>query len=84
MHSLLYLPTNLKHGQKMPPLDGNRLKTLQDQFKQVGIVIIDEKSMVGQKMFYMINERLKEARPETQDKPFGGVSIVLQATFSSH
>ena len=76
LHSLLYLP-KLEGGRKMPPLDASRLKSLQDKFRSVAVLIIDEKSMIGQKMFYMISERLKEARPKTQDQPFGGVSIVI-------
>ena len=77
LHSLLYLPTNLTQNQKMPPLDSIKLKALQERFKSVGLLIIDEKSMIGQKAFYMLNERLKEARPHSQDQVFGGVSVVL-------
>ena len=77
LHSLLYLPTKLKKNQRMPRLDGSRLKSLQERFKNVGLLVIDEKSMIGQKTFWMISERLKEARPASQDKPFGGVSVAL-------
>ena len=76
LHSLLYLPV-LKQNQKMPQLQGSNLKSLQDRFKNVALLVVDEKSMIGQKTFYMISERLKEARPQTQDLPFGGVSIIL-------
>ena len=81
LHSLLYLPTNLKKNQPLRPLDASRLKGLQEKFNNVAVLVIDEKSMIGQKTFWMISERLKEARPQAQDQPFGGVSVVLLGDF---
>ena len=49
--------------------------------KNVAVLVIDEKSMLGQKTLWMISQRLKEARPEAQDQPFGGVSVVLLGDF---
>ena len=76
IHSLLYLPVNLRQNQTMPALDASRLKTIQDRFKDVSLLVIDEKSMIGQKTFFMISERLKECRPQSQHLPFGGVSLM--------
>lgn len=45
--------------------------------KHVGLLIIDEKSMIGQKIFYYVHKRLQEVFPEQADKPFGGMSIFL-------
>ena len=81
LHSLLHLPTNLKKDKPLQPLDANRLKGLQEKFQRVAVLIVDEKSMIGQKTFWMMSERLKEARPQTQDQPFGGVSLVLLGDF---
>ena len=74
MHALLYLPIG---KAKLEPLGGERLMELQRKFEHVGILMVDEKSMMGQEMFWMISERLMQARPEHQDKPFGNLSVVL-------
>ena len=74
LHSLLYLPV----GQtKLEKLQGDRLKDLQLRFKEVGILVIDEKSMIGQNIFYNVSERLKQARPHACDQPFEGLSVIL-------
>jgi ATP-dependent DNA helicase PIF1 len=39
--------------------------------------MIDEKSMIGQKTLFYIHKRLQEAKPDRDDEPFGGMSIVL-------
>jgi hypothetical protein len=74
LHSLLYLPLG---SGKLEPLAGERLMELQRKFENVGLLVIDEKSMMGQEMFWMIGERLKQARPQQQDHEFGNLSIVL-------
>jgi hypothetical protein len=71
LHSLLYLPLC---NSKLEPLVGKRLLDLQRKFQNVGVLIIDEKSMVGQEM---VSERLKQARPQMHAEPFGNISIVL-------
>ena len=52
LHSLLHLPVNLKKGQPLRPLDTSRLKGLQDKMKNVAVLVIDEKSMLGQKTLW--------------------------------
>ena len=74
LHSLLCLPIGTA---KLEPLGGERLMELQRKFEHVGLLMVDEKSMIGQEMFWMVGERLKEAKPHHQDKPFGNLSIVL-------
>ena len=75
LHSLLYLP--LGTGKLEPLPESERLMELQRKFEHVGLLVIDEKSMMGQEMFWMIGERLKQARPHHQHQPFGNLSIVL-------
>jgi hypothetical protein len=58
-------------------LSGLRLAEIQRRFEKAGVIIIDEKSMIGQEVFWMISERLKEARPEHHNEPFGALSVVL-------
>ena len=74
LHSLFYLPVG---PAKLEPLQGEKLVELQRRFQKVGILIIDEKSMIGQEIFWMVNERLKEARPHFKTEPFGKLSVVL-------
>jgi len=74
LHSLFYLP--IGRGI-LEPLKGDRLAELQRRFQRVGVLIIDEKSMIGQTIFWMVSERLKEARPNHKVEPFGGLSVVL-------
>jgi ATP-dependent DNA helicase PIF1 len=62
---------------KSEELQGEKLIALQQKFKTVGILVIDEKSMIGQDVFRLIDLRLKEARPHHRHNPFGGVSVVL-------
>jgi ATP-dependent DNA helicase PIF1 len=50
---------------------------LQQRFNHVGLLVIDEKSMIGQKTLFYIHKRLQEAKPGREDEPFGGMSIVL-------
>lgn len=44
--------------------------------------VIDEKSMISTVMLYQIDARLREAFPENQKQPFGGISVVLMGDFA--
>ena len=56
--SLLQLPIR---GKKYGPLKSSALTRLQGDLKGVKYLIIDEFSVIGQKMFGWINKRCKEA-----------------------
>ena len=58
LHSLLQLPIR---GKKNGPLKSSALARLQGDLKGVKYLIIDEFSVIGQKMFGWINKRCKEA-----------------------
>ena len=49
----------------------------QNYFHDQGLLIIDEKSMIGHSVFVNMDKRLREARPAFKDKFFGGLSIIL-------
>ena len=49
---------------------------LQGDLKGVKYLVIDEFSVIGQKMFGWINKRCKEATGHTT-VPFGGISVIL-------
>ncbi|KAL8622217.1 hypothetical protein ACOMHN_053018 [Nucella lapillus] len=76
LHAMLQLPIgnhDLEPLEKDSPCQG----ILQDAFSKTAILVIDEKSMIGQKTFFHVSERLKEAKPHRASEPFGGLTVVL-------
>ena len=75
IHSLLKLPIGPK-GNK--DLSGQSLVRLQNVLKDIHVdyILIDEYSMLGQKMFAWIDKRCRQATGLT-DEHFGGKSIIL-------
>ena len=55
------------------------LRSLQDRFKNIKFIIIDEYSMVGCKLFYLIDKRLRQAK--NSDLPFGGLTVLLAGDY---
>ena len=76
LHSTFYLSTSNKEKDLSMDLKGDRLKILQEKFKDKTHVIIDEYSMVSQIMLAQIDKRLRQATG-FHDKFFGGLSIIL-------
>ena len=76
IHSLLNI-FDVNNKRTYNPLRGKALATLQQRILQSKIrgIIIDEYSMVGCKMLYLINERLKQAM--NNHELFGGLNIIL-------
>ena len=66
----------------MPKLQGDQLRRLQLEFKDAKLLVVDEKSMMGTRMLFMVHSRLCEAFPERANLPFGGVSIVLMGDYA--
>ena len=78
IHSLLSIG-DLRSG--VQPLSQPTLRHLQKKLKGTRFLFIDEMSMVGLKMLYAIDFRLKEIFPSQRTQPFGGVSVVLFGDF---
>src|SRR6266542_1276478 len=76
--TLLILIVNNKRSD----LDGNKLKQLQKRLKDIIYFIIDEKSMIGKRMFILIDKRLREAFSKNRNNIFGRQSIILFSDFS--
>ena len=68
--------------KELKDLSLERLRDMQKEFKDVHLLLIDEKSMVGMYTLYMIDKRLREIKPENATKPFGGVSVILMGDFA--
>lgn len=54
----------------------------EEEFENFKIVIIDESSMLGLNLFFKIDQRLREAKPQYSHLPFGGLSIYLVGDWS--
>jgi hypothetical protein len=67
----LSLPVN----KKFAPLQGNAEKHLQETFRNIDMVIIDEFSMLRSKEGFYASERLKQAKG--RNSIFGGVAVMV-------
>ena len=72
IHSALRIP--IQQFSVYKALDCNTLNTLQVQLNDCNYVFIDEISMVGNKLFSFLYQRLKDIKGN--DLPFGGMSII--------
>lgn len=79
IHSALGIPAS---NGTFVPLTGSRLATLQQQWKHTYIVIIDEKSMLGQRLLAKIDSRLRQLKPQSAHLPFGGLHIAIIGDFA--
>ena len=77
LHSALHLPIQLSSGKD---LQGSALARLQQRFKDVQYLIIDEVSMLGQRMLYWVDKRLRQATGHL-NVCLGGVSVILIGDF---
>ena len=73
IHVLFKLEPNKEMAHR--PLSSSKLNTLRMKYRQLQIVIIDEISMVGCRMFNCINHRLQEFKGNTL--PFGGLHVIV-------
>lgn len=72
VHSAFCIPAN--QGFQFKPLDMQQLNTMRARYRDLKVVIIDEISMVGQRMFNFINLRLQEVKGCSRS--FGNVSVL--------
>ena len=74
LHSAFLLGRSKYSG--FQPLSHERLNTLRTKLSRLMLVIIDEVSMVGANMLLEIHRRLQQIKGVSDDKVFGGVSIL--------
>ncbi|EFY90645.1 ATP-dependent DNA helicase PIF1 [Metarhizium acridum CQMa 102] len=67
LHSLLHLPIN----KDFKPLSPTDMAHLQKKLKDINYLIIDEKSMLGLRQLSWIDDRLREAFPNSNEEFFG-------------
>ena len=80
LHKLLRLPIKLPIKETMQDLPEPQLRILEDDLKELKVLIIDEKSFIGCKFLLTIEQRLRQIKGR-QDLPFGGVSVVIVGDF---
>lgn len=73
LHSFFQLPI---HGKNTGILKGNSLAKLQHKITDIKCVIIDEYSVIGQRMMGCIDSRCRQATG-LQNELFGGLSVIL-------
>ena len=78
LHGLLKLPIK----GNFQDLSSTNLSTLQNSFREVFFLIFDEKSMIGLRIFGMMDQRLRQIRPSHGDKFMGGLNCLLIGDFA--
>jgi ATP-dependent DNA helicase PIF1 len=74
LHTLLNI--KVEKGDAFTPLSSEAAAELAAKFKNVKLLLVDEFSMIGARMLYKMDARLKQAF-NNNDKPFGGCHVVL-------
>ena len=77
IHSLLQLPVRCTNKHS---LHGAALQRLQGKLQGKHYIIIDEMSMIGQRMMAWIDKRLRQASAAL-DCPLGGFSVIIVGDF---
>lgn len=70
--------TNVNAGD----LVGESERDFQNEMSRVKVIIIDEFSMVGQKLLGKIDQRLRQANPDIQDQVMGNYIVYLFGDFN--
>lgn len=79
-HSAFAIPAS--NGPFKELSTGSRLANLQEEYRGVHFFIIDEKSMLGMRMFGRIDSRLRQIRPDKHDVLLGGFHLALFGDFA--
>eukprot|EP00971_Amphidinium_carterae_P143857 2850696-Amphidinium_carterae.1 len=77
LHSVCALPVEssaVGQARDMGP-SGQKLEVMRELWRKVGLLVIDEASMVSAEMLETIDSHLKTFRKS--ELPFGGISVVL-------
>ncbi|XP_071963825.1 uncharacterized protein [Antedon mediterranea] len=79
IHSSLSIPINISLPYQ--PLGEEKISALRNQLRQLQIVIIDEISMVNQRLLWYIHGRLRQIKQVRNDSPFGNISVIAVGDF---
>ena len=79
IHSALSIP--IKFTLPYQPLGEEKISQLRTQLGQLQILIIDEISMVDQKLLWYIHGRLRQLKQSRDNSPFGKVCVIAVGDF---
>lgn len=74
LHTAFALPVN-QYGNQLPVLSDDIANCVRVQLIDLGLIILDEVSMAGTKIFHWVDQRLRQIKGV--NKPFGGVSVLV-------
>ena len=80
LHKLLHLPLGQKNNFALREMTITTRTNAQQELANIKLLVVDEKSFLGSYYMYVLDARLKEIF--TNEKPFGGVSIVLMGDYA--
>ena len=80
IHSALHIPINI-YGKTVPKLSDKVRSSLRNKLSELRLLIIDEVSMVGNKLLTYIDQRLVEILGCSPELAFGGISIIFSGDF---
>lgn len=76
LHSTFLLPLSQYRGP-LPRLSDSAMNTTRNNFEDIKLIIVDEASMVGNKLFHHINTRCNQIFNTGNDLPFGNKSVIM-------
>ena len=79
IHSALSIPLQIQLPYQ--PLSEEKISTLRNKLAHIQVIIIDEISMVHQKLMCYIHGRLRQIKQSRNQMPFGGISVIAVGDF---
>ena len=81
INSALALSPNCNYSKCIPKLSNKKRCILQNKYSQLSVIIIDEISMVSNKLLLNVHQRLVEIFGCSPDIPFAGISVIACGDF---
>ena len=83
LHATFHIDVGKNSVKKdVKPKSEMQLREIQNKWKDVQLVLIDEKSMMSLYTLYTIDQRLRQFKPKSAKLPFGGVSLIIMGDFA--
>ena len=81
IHSSLALSPKRNYGKGISKLSDKKRCMLRNKYSQLSVIIIDEISMVSNKLLLNVHQRLVEISGCSPDIPFAGISVIACRDF---
>ena len=76
IHTVLGIPVE-NFGTKLPPLHVKMKCSLRNHLSDLKVIIIDEISMVSNKLLFYVHLRLNEIFGSVNSDPFAGITVIV-------